>query len=49
MRKRFRGNQTIAMSKEVGGGGEPGTQLYAGRPAVGGVAGTDGSGDAERK
>ncbi|KAI4154551.1 MAG: hypothetical protein LQ340_001607 [Diploschistes diacapsis] len=41
MRKRFRGNQPMALSKELeGGGGPQGKQLYAGRPAVGGVEGT---------
>jgi cytochrome c oxidase assembly factor 5 len=34
MRKRFRGNQPIAVSKEIeGGGGVQGGQLYAGKPA----------------
>lgn len=34
MRKRFRGNQPIAVSKELeGGGSKPGYQLYAGKPA----------------
>ena len=34
MRKRFRGNQPINMSKELEGGApEPSRQLYAGRPA----------------
>ena len=34
MRKRFRGNQPIAVSKEIeGGGGSSGGQLYAGKPA----------------
>jgi cytochrome c oxidase assembly factor 5 len=33
MRKRFRGNQPIAMSKEIEGGVEPSRQLYAGKPA----------------
>lgn len=36
MRKRFRGNQPIAVSTELEGGGGGG-QLYAGRPAVGAV------------
>jgi len=45
MRKRFRGNQPVGMAKEGGGDG---TQLYAGRPAVGGVVGTtDGKGGKE--
>ena len=38
MRKRFRGNQPIAVSKELEGGGiveEKGGQLYGGRPAFG--------------
>lgn len=40
MRKRFRGNQPIAVSKEIEG--EKGGQLYAGGRAVGetGVGGT---------
>ncbi|KAI9676045.1 MAG: hypothetical protein M1817_000788 [Caeruleum heppii] len=52
MRKRFRGNQPIALSKEIEGGkagnvrseGGTGGQLYAGKPALGGgtVKGTDG-------
>jgi cytochrome c oxidase assembly factor 5 len=35
MRKRFRGNQPIAVSKELEGGSmqSPGHQLYAGKPA----------------
>jgi cytochrome c oxidase assembly factor 5 len=35
MRKRFRGNQPISMSKEIEGGGTAGGggQLYAGKPA----------------
>jgi cytochrome c oxidase assembly factor 5 len=35
MRKRFRGNQPIAVSKELEGGSvqTPGHQLYAGKPA----------------
>lgn len=34
MRKRFRGNQPIAVSKELEGGAqETGHQLYAGKPA----------------
>jgi cytochrome c oxidase assembly factor 5 len=35
MRKRFRGNQPIAVSKEIEGGGSSGGggQLYAGKPA----------------
>ena len=44
MRKRFRGNQPIAISKELeGGGGPPGKQLYAGKPAIGNLDGTDGN------
>ncbi|KAI9843283.1 MAG: hypothetical protein M1837_006498 [Sclerophora amabilis] len=44
MRKRFRGNQPIALSKELEG--EGGGQLYAGRPAVGQIPGkTDGRED----
>ncbi|KAI9802602.1 MAG: hypothetical protein M1833_001676 [Piccolia ochrophora] len=43
MRKRFRGNQPIALSKELeGGSGGSGPQLYGGKPAVGEVGGTDG-------
>ena len=38
MRKRFRGNQPIAVSQELEGGTGPGgTQLYGGKPAVGKV------------
>ena len=33
MRKRFRGNQPIAVSSELEGGSKPVPQLYAGRPA----------------
>jgi cytochrome c oxidase assembly factor 5 len=33
MRKRFRGNQPISMSKETEGAVEPSHQLYAGTPA----------------
>ena len=45
MRKRFRGNQPAALSKELEGGGAGG-QLYAGRPAVGEATGqTDGLSD----
>lgn len=48
MRKRFRGNQPIAVSKELeGGGGTPGRQLYAGRPAIGNLDGTDGNEDSK--
>lgn len=37
MRKRFRGNQPIAVSLEIEGGAQnPGHQLYGGRPAVAG-------------
>ncbi len=36
MRKRFRGNQPIAVSLEIEGGAQkPAHQLYGGRPAVG--------------
>jgi cytochrome c oxidase assembly factor 5 len=39
MRKRFRGNQPIAVSKEIEGGAQnPGHQLYGGRPAFGTTA-----------
>lgn len=38
MRKRFRGNQPIAVSKELEGGGGGG-QLYAGKPAIGKIQG----------
>ena len=44
MRKRFRGNQPVAVSKELEGGrGGGGGQLYGGRSAVGGagVAGVE--------
>ncbi len=38
MRKRFRGNQPIAVSKELEGGAqEPSHQLYAGKPAFAGT------------
>ncbi|KAI9749464.1 MAG: hypothetical protein M4579_006866 [Chaenotheca gracillima] len=44
MRKRFRGNQPIAVSKELEG--EKGGQLYGGKPAVGDIMGkTDGRED----
>lgn len=33
MRKRFRGNHPIAVSKELEGGKSGGGQLYAGKPA----------------
>ena len=51
MRKRFRGNQPIALSKELeGGGGPAGGQLYAGRPAIGEVVGaTDGNEEAKKE
>lgn len=53
MRKRFRGNQPIAVSKELEGGessaGARGGQLYAGKPAfAGAVKGTDGDGEEPR-
>lgn len=43
MRKRFRGNQPIAVSKEIEG--EKGPQLYGGGSAVGetGIGGTAGA------
>ena len=41
MRKRFRGNQPIALSKELeGGSGSGGGQLYAGNPVIGKTPGT---------
>ena len=50
MRKRFRGNQPVAVSKELEGGGQPGRQLYAGRPAIGEVPGTtDGEGEGNKE
>ncbi|KAK2624125.1 hypothetical protein QTJ16_006759 [Diplocarpon rosae] len=43
MRKRFRGNQPIAVSKELEGGESQGGQLYAGKPAfAAGVKETEG-------
>ncbi|TAQ90507.1 hypothetical protein B7494_g1215 [Chlorociboria aeruginascens] len=45
MRKRFRGNQPVAVSKEIEGGassGGGGGQLYAGRSAFGAVKATSG-------
>jgi cytochrome c oxidase assembly factor 5 len=33
MRKRFRGNQPIAISKELEGGSGSAPQMYAGKPA----------------
>ncbi|KAI9814548.1 MAG: hypothetical protein M1832_005728 [Thelocarpon impressellum] len=47
MRKRFRGNQPVALSQETeGGSGKGGGQLYGGRPAVGPPLGeTDGRAD----
>lgn len=56
MRKRFRGNQPIAVSKELEGGGPAGSsfggsggQLYAGKPAFKSVAKeTDGREPEER-
>lgn len=45
MRKRFRGNQPIAVSKELEGGAageERGGQLYAGGKAFGTQKGTEG-------
>jgi cytochrome c oxidase assembly factor 5 len=39
MRKRFRGNQPIAVSKEIEGGAQnPSHQLYAGKAAFGSTA-----------
>lgn len=42
MRKRFRGNQPVAVSTEIEGGAGPGPdgerrQLYGGRPAISGI------------
>jgi cytochrome c oxidase assembly factor 5 len=53
MRKRFRGNQPIAVSRELEGGAGSGKtgggQLYAGKPAFGDVAHkTDGTEKEER-
>ena len=49
MRKRFRGNQPIAVSKELEGGtSSGGGQLYAGRPAFGDVKETSGREPVER-
>lgn len=50
MRKRFRGNQPIAVSKEIeGGSGTGGGQLYAGKPAFeSAVKETSGNEPAER-
>ena len=51
MRKRFRGNQPIAVSTELEAGAGPGEdgerrQLYGGRPAIGKTVGTtDGEGE----
>lgn len=49
MRKRFRGNQPIAVSKELEGGtSSGGGQLYAGKPAFGAVKETSGREPIER-
>jgi cytochrome c oxidase assembly factor 5 len=51
MRKRFRGNQPIAVSKELEGAGTAGSggQLYAGKPAFdSGVKQTSGDEPVER-
>ena len=41
MRKRFRGNMPIAVSKELEGGGpKEGGQLYGGKPALGAIVKT---------
>lgn len=45
MRKRFRGNQPVAVSAELEGGG--GGQLYGGGNAVGGVKGGKEEGERE--
>lgn len=44
MRKRFRGNQPISLSKEMDGksGNSSGGQLYAGQPAYQTVKGVNG-------
>lgn len=43
MRKRFRGNQPVAVSVEIeGGASDPKGQLYAGKSAYSSVKGTDG-------
>lgn len=47
MRKRFRGNQPVAVSLELEG--EKGAQLYGGGPAVGGWRGTEGREDENEK
>ena len=56
MRKRFRGNQPVALMKDLDGpdagekGEQSGGQLYAGRPAFGTVEGTDGKrGEGEKR
>jgi cytochrome c oxidase assembly factor 5 len=38
MRKRFRGNQAIAVNKEMDGSSGESRQLYAGKPAFGSTA-----------
>lgn len=49
MRKRFRGNQPMAVSKEIEGGSGGSGQLYAGGKAVGegSIVGGDGKGSGE--
>lgn len=52
MRKRFRGNQPIALTRELEGGGRSessgGGQLYAGKPAFGAQKATSGNEPEER-
>lgn len=49
MRKRFRGNQLIALSSELEDGSSTGGQLYAGKPAFGaGVKETGGNEPVEK-
>ncbi|MCJ1358297.1 MAG: hypothetical protein MMC33_008296 [Icmadophila ericetorum] len=54
MRKRFRGNQPIAVSTEIEAGAGPGPdgerrQLYGGRPAIGRVESAERGLDADEK
>jgi len=48
MRKRFRGNQPIAVSKEIEGGGGGG-MLYAGKPAFESTVKTTAGNEPEEK